>query len=49
MVLLQASTSIIIYAVIGAAVGVSVGVLLASTVMRKALTRKGNQLLEEAK
>ncbi|MBO2523107.1 MAG: ribonuclease Y [Bacteroidetes bacterium] len=49
MVLLQASTSIIIYAVIGAAVGVSVGVLLASTVMRKALTRKSNQLLEEAK
>ena len=49
MVLLQVSTSIIMYAVLGVIIGVGVGVLLATTVMRKALTRKSNQLLEEAK
>lgn len=49
MILLQVSTSIIIYAAIGIAAGIGVGVLLATTVMRKALTRKSNQLLEEAK
>ncbi len=49
MILLQVSTSIIMYAVVGVIVGVGVGVLLATTVMRKALTRKSNQLLEEAK
>ena len=49
MILLQVSTSIIMYAVVGVIVGAGVGVLLATTVMRKALTRKINQLLEEAK
>ena len=49
MILLQVSTSIIIYALIGVIVGAGVGVLLATTVMRKALTRKSAQLLEEAK
>ena len=49
MVLLQVSTSIIMYAVLGVIIGTGVGVLLATTVMRKALTRKSNQLLEEAK
>ena len=49
MILLQVSTSILIYAIVGIAIGVGVGVLLATTVMRKALTRKSNQLLEEAK
>ena len=49
MILLQVSTSIIMYAVVGVIVGAGVGVLLATTVMRKALTRKSNQLLEEAK
>ena len=49
MVLLQVSTSIIMYAVLGVIIGAGVGVLLATTVMRKALTRKSNQLLEEAK
>lgn len=47
MILLQV-TSIIIYAVIGV-VGVGMGVLLATTIMRNALTKKSNQLLEEAK
>jgi len=47
MILLQV-TSIIIYAVIGV-VGVGIGVLLATTIMRNALTKKSNQLLEEAK
>ena len=37
------------YAVLGVLVGVGVGVLLATTVMRKGLTRKSKQLLEEAK
>ena len=37
------------YAVVGLAVGAGIGVLLATTIMRKALTRKSNQLLEEAK
>ncbi|MBR5678793.1 MAG: ribonuclease Y [Paludibacteraceae bacterium] len=41
--------SIIMYAVVGLAVGAGIGVLLATTIMRKALTRKSNQLLEEAK
>ena len=49
MILLQVSTSIIIYAIVGLLVGAGVGVLLATTIMRKALTRKSNQLLEEAK
>ena len=47
MILLQLSTSII-YAVVGV-LGVGVGVLLATTLMRSALTRKSKQLLEEAK
>ena len=37
------------YAVAGVLVGAGVGVLLATTIMRKALTRKSKQLLEEAK
>ena len=37
------------YAVAGLAVGAGIGVLLATTIMRKALTRKSNQMLEEAK
>ena len=37
------------YAVLGVLVGAGVGVLLATTVMRKGLTRKSKQLLEEAK
>ncbi|MBR4136862.1 MAG: ribonuclease Y [Bacteroidales bacterium] len=41
--------SIIMYAVVGLAVGAGIGVLLATTIMRKALTRKSNQMLEEAK
>ena len=49
MILLQVSTSIIIYAVVGLLVGAGIGVLLSTTIMRKALTRKSNQLLEEAK
>ena len=49
MILLQVSTSIIMYAILGVLVGAGVGVLLATTIMRKALTRKSNQLLEEAK
>ena len=49
MILLQVSTSIIMYAVLGVLVGAGVGVLLATTVMRKGLTRKSKQLLEEAK
>ena len=49
MILLQVSMSIIIYAVVGVIIGAGIGVLLATTVMRKALTRKSNQLLEEAK
>ena len=49
MILLQVSTSIIMYAVLGVLVGTGVGVLLATTVMRKGLTRKSKQLLEEAK
>ena len=48
MILLQVSTSIIIYAVIGAIAGAGIGVLLATTIMRKALTRKSNHMLEEA-
>ena len=40
--------NIIFYAV-AAIVGLGIGVLLATTIMRKALTRKSNQLLEEAK
>ncbi|MBO7459587.1 MAG: ribonuclease Y [Bacteroidales bacterium] len=49
MILLQVSTSIIMYAILGVLVGAGVGVLLATTVMRKGLTRKSKQLLEEAK
>ena len=49
MILLQVSTSIIMYAILGVLVGAGVGVLLSTTIMRKALTRKSNQLLEEAK
>ena len=49
MILLQVSMSIIIYAVVGVIIGAGIGVLLATTVMRKALTKKSNQLLEEAK
>ena len=50
MVLLElTTTSIIIYAVISVLVGAGIGVLLATTIMRKALTRKSHQLLEEAK
>ena len=49
MILLQVSTSIIIDAIVALAVGGGIGVLLAATIMRKALTRKSNQLLEEAK
>ena len=49
MILLQVSMSIIMYAVVGLVVGAGIGVLLATTIMRKALTRKSNQLLEEAK
>ena len=37
------------YAVAGVLLGAGVGVLLATTIMRKALTRKSKQLLEEAK
>ena len=37
------------YAILGVLVGAGVGVLLATTVMRKGLTRKSKQLLEEAK
>ena len=48
MVLLTESMDIIFYAVAGVA-GLGIGVLLATTLMRKALTRKSNQLLEEAK
>ena len=40
--------NIIFYAV-AAIIGLGIGVLLATTIMRKALTRKSNQLLEEAK
>lgn len=47
MVLLEVNS--IIYTVIGIAAGIGVGVALATTVMRKALTKKSNQLLEEAK
>ena len=39
----------IIVCVAGLVVGLGVGVLLSSTVMRNALTKKGNELLEEAK
>ena len=49
MILLQVSMSIIMYAVVGLVVGAGIGVLLATTIMRKALTRKSNQMLEEAK
>ena len=49
MILLQVSMNIILYAVVGLVVGAGIGVLLATTIMRKALTRKSNQLLEEAK
>jgi len=48
MVLLFESINIIFYAVAGV-VGVGLGVLLATTIMRNALTRKGQQMLEEAK
>ncbi len=48
MVLLFESINIIFYAVVGV-VGVGLGVLLATTIMRNALTRKGQQMLEEAK
>jgi len=48
MVLLFESINIIFYAV-AAIVGLGIGVLLATTIMRKALTRKSKQLLEEAK
>jgi ribonuclease Y len=47
MLLLQIST-VIIYAAIGV-VGLGLGVLLATTMMRNALTKKSQQLLEEAK
>ena len=39
----------IIFYVVAGVVGIGLGVLLATTIMRKALTRKSNQLLEEAK
>ena len=48
MVLLFESLNIIFYAVAGV-VGIGIGVLLATTIMRNALTKKSNQLLEEAK
>lgn len=48
MVLLFESINIIFYAV-AVIVGLGIGVLLATTIMRKALTRKSKQLLEEAK
>jgi len=47
MILLQISTVIICAAV--AIVGLGLGVLLATTIMRGALTKKSKQLLEEAK
>ncbi|MBO4574436.1 MAG: ribonuclease Y [Bacteroidales bacterium] len=47
MILLQISTVIICAAV--AIVGLGLGVLLATTIMRQALTKKSKQLLEEAK
>ena len=48
MVLLTETINIIFYAIAGV-VGLGIGILLATTIMRKALTRKSNQLLEEAK
>ena len=39
----------ILFYAVAAVVGLGIGVLLATTIMRKALTRKSNQLLEEAK
>ncbi len=48
MVLLSVPINIIFYA-LTAVIGLGIGVLLATTIMRKALTRKSNQLLEEAK
>ena len=48
MVLLLESINIIFYAIAGV-VGLGLGVLLATTIMRNALTRKSNQMLEEAK
>ena len=48
MVLLFESINIVFYVVAGI-VGLGIGILLATTIMRKALTRKSNQLLEEAK
>ncbi len=47
MILLQISTSII-YVVVGV-LGIGIGALLATTIMRNALTKKSKQLLEEAK
>lgn len=47
MILLSATNVLI--AVVAVAVGGGVGVLLATTVMRNALTKKSTQLLEEAK
>ena len=48
MVLLFESLNIIFYTVAGV-VGIGIGVLLATTIMRNALTKKSKQLLEEAK
>ena len=39
----------IIFAVVGLLIGAGAGVLLATTVLRNALTKKSNQLLSEAK
>ncbi len=47
MVLLQINT--VIFCVVAGIVGLGIGVLLATTIMRNALTKKSNQLLEEAK
>lgn len=48
MILLSVTTNILV-AVAAVLVGGGVGVLISTTVMRNALTRKSNQLLEEAK
>ena len=47
MVLLQINT--VIFCVVAGIVGLGIGVLLATTIMRNALTKKSSQLLEEAK